>query len=233
MIYAVGQGNPQELFLIEKEIRYMTAMNTNEQLKFVGLYTRKDFENFLKEEQLADIICADITIFQGIEQAEELRNRYPKAVLILIADTSISPMKYMKPTILASALLLKPLQKSVVDQVMGEIFDFFLQKETSEEMFLVENREEKHRIPYSQLLYFEARSKKIYACTRDCEYGFYDTMDHLEALYSENFIRCHRSFLVNRSHIDQVKLSMNCLLLSGGVEVPLSRSYKSQMKELY
>lgn len=233
MIYAVGQGTKKEMFLVEKEIREQTAFSTDEQLDFVGLYTREDFEKFLKEERQADIMCADITIFQGIEQVEVLREKYPKAALVLIADMTLSPVTYMKPTILAAALLLKPLQEPMVEQVIKEIFRCYIQREAEEEVLVIETREEKQRIPYSQILYFEARSKKIYVCTQNYEYGFYDTMDHLEEQYSERFIRCHRSFMVNRKMIEQVKLSQNYLTLSGGVEIPLSRSYKSQIKELY
>ncbi len=233
MIYAVGQGNRQEIVLVEQQIRERTALSTDEQLKFVGLYTKDDFEKFLKEQQQADILFTDITIFQGIEQVELLRKNYPKAAIVLIADLTISPITYMKPTILASALLLKPLQIPMIEKVVEEIFACYIQKETDEEIFVIDTREEKQRIPYSNILYFEARSKKIYACTKEYEYGFYDTIDHLEETQGERFIRCHRSFLVNRKMIEQVKLSQNYLQLKDGVEIPLSRSYKTQIKELY
>ena len=233
MIYAVGQGNQKEMFLVEHKLRERTAYSTDEQLSFVGLYTKADFENFISTEQSADILCADITVFQGIEQAEVLRKKYPKAALVLIADMSISPVRYMKPSILAAALLLKPLKSIMVEQTVKEIFQCFIEQESDEELFVVETREGKQRIPYSGILYFEARNKKIYVCTQDYEYGFYETMEHLEEQYAEQFIRCHRSFLVNRKMIGQVKLSQNYLTLKGGVEIPLSRSYKSRIKELY
>ncbi len=221
------------MLLIEKEIREQTAFSTEERLNFVGLYTKDDFIKFLKEDCQADMICADITAFQGIQQAEQLRAKYPKAAIVLIADLSISPVSYMKPTILAAALLLKPLQGSAIEQVIKEIFEKFIEETQPEEIFVLETREEKQRIPYSQILYFEARNKKIYACTGNYEYGFYDTMDHLEEQFSEWFIRCHRSFMVNRKMIKKVKLSANYLMLDGGIEIPLSRSYKSQIKDFY
>lgn len=233
MIYVVGQGNKREIMLVEKEIRECTALSTDEKLTFVGLYTIEDFEKFMQEAYQVDLICADITVVQGIERTETLRRKYPNAVIVLIADMTISPVEYMKPTILAAALLLRPLQKTMISQVIEQIFQVYMEKDLKEEIFVVETREEKQRIPYSQIMYFEARSKKIYVCTQNYEYGFYDTMDNLEELYSERFIRCHRSFLVNRKMVEQVKLSQNYLILRGGIEIPLSRSYKSQIKELY
>lgn len=232
MIYAVGRGNKNEMSLIERGLREQTALSTDEQLDFVGLYSKEDLETFLKETYQADIVCTDVTASHGVSQAEHLRERYPNAAIILIADTTISPVSYMKPTILAAGLLLKPIQKDMMEQVLKEIFQCYVLQNVSEEVFVVDHREEKHRIPYSQILYFEARNKKIYVCTLGCEYGFYDTMDHLEELYSDRFVRCHRSFMVSRTRIAQIKLSQNCLTLEGGIEIPLSRSYKNQIKEL-
>lgn len=233
MIYVVGHGLKNEMFMVEKELRERTALSTDEQLHFIGIYTRDAFERFMGEERPADIICADITIFQGIEQVEAIRKKYPQAALVLIADMTISPVNYMKPSILAAALLLKPLQQLHVEQVMKEIFQRYIEQTQEEELLVIETREKKYRIPYSKIMYFEARSKKIYVCTPNYEYGFYETMDHLEEQYSKQFIRCHRSFLVNRRMIENVKLSQNCLTLQGGIEIPLSRSYKGQIKELY
>ena len=158
MIYAIGQGNKKEMVLVEREMREQTAFCTDEQLHFVGLYTREDLEKFLSDERQADVICADITVFQGIQQAEALRKKYAKVPLILIADMTISPVSYMKPTILAAALLLKPLQETMVHQVIKEIFQCYIQQEAEEDVFIIETREEKQRIPYSQIMYFEARS---------------------------------------------------------------------------
>ena len=70
MIYAVGQGNRKEMLLVEDELREQTAFRTDEQLNYIGLYTREEFETFIAEDSLADIICADITVLNGIGQLE-------------------------------------------------------------------------------------------------------------------------------------------------------------------
>ena len=62
------------------------------------------------------------------------------------------------------------------------------------------------------------------------DYPFYDTLDQLEERLAGRFLRCHRSYLVNRSKISKVYLSQNILVLSGGEEIPLSRSYKPAVK---
>jgi two-component system response regulator AgrA len=63
------------------------------------------------------------------------------------------------------------------------------------------------------------------------EYPFYDTLDQLEERLADRFLRCHRSYLVNKSKVNKVYLSQNLLLLNSGEEIPLSRSYKPVVKQ--
>ena len=105
-------------------------------------------------------------------------------------------------------------------------------QESDERTFLIENREGKTYIPMSQIYYFEAREKRIYVRLKREEYTFYDTMEHLAEELPEEFIRCHRSFIVSRSRIQKVMLSKNRIILEHNMEVPLSRSYKAALKEL-
>lgn len=232
MIHAVLRSERTDGLMLEEEIRRRAAYDTDERVIIVGLYTREDLLHFLEQDGRVDIICADVAVFRGIEQAERLRRKYPQAAMILVADVEMSPVTYMRPTILAAALLLKPLTEASVRRAVEEIFRHFIQEVSEDEMFVLKTREDKQRIPWPDILYFEARAKKVYVCTADQEYGFYDTIDHLETLFSDRFIRCHRSYLVNRDAIEKIKLSHNCILLRGDVELPLSRSYKGLIKEL-
>lgn len=233
MICTVFRTAKAEAALIEEELRRKTALATDERLVVVGLFTRDAYQRFLDGEERADVICVDVSATPGIGHAEALRRRCPAAAIMLLADVKTPPTAYMKPTILAAALLLKPLSVETVRGVVEEVFRCFLEKEPDDgSVFLVETREGKERIPWSDILYFEARAKKIYACTADSEYGFYDTMDALEERLKDRFVRCHRSYLANRKLIEKVRLSQNFITLQGDVELPLSRSYKGVLKEM-
>ncbi|WP_415336164.1 LytTR family DNA-binding domain-containing protein, partial [Clostridium perfringens] len=45
---------------------------------------------------------------------------------------------------------------------------------------------------------------------------------------SRNFLRCHRSYLVNISHIDSIL--QNKIILKNSVEIPVGRVYKKELK---
>ena len=54
----------------------------------------------------------------------------------------------------------------------------------------------------------------------------------LEQTLPDEFIRCHRAFIVRRSRISCIRLSQNCLTLDNGETLPLSRTYKPRLKGL-
>ncbi len=232
MISGVLKSSVKNARIVEREIREEAASCTDERVAIVFLGTQKELEVFLQKKEPADIICVDVSVPGGIAQAELLRKSYPKAAIIVIADAGMSPVAYMKPTILAAALLLEPLSRQFVRETMTAVFEQYITREADEEVFVIETREEKHRVPLRDILYFESREKRIYACTQSREYGFYDTMDQLSEQLKESFIRCHRSYMVNLSCIDRVMVSKNLLTLKQGIELPLSRSYKNMLKQL-
>ena len=118
--------------------------------------------------------------------------------------------------------------------VVNEMMDAFTEKFDSKdvpESFVIETREGKQYIPLNQIYYIEAREKKIFIRTKQEEYGFYDTIENMEKKLPENFLRCHRSYIVNMSKVTAVKVSQSLIEVQDNLQVPLSRSYKRAVKE--
>ena len=153
---------------------------------------------------------------------------------MVVADGSISPMMYLRPGIMPSSLLLKPVSRENLAMVVNEMMDAFTEKFDSkdvQESFVIESREGKQYIPLSQIYYIEAREKKIFIRTKQEEYGFYDTIENMEKKLPESFLRCHRSYIVNMSKVTAVKVSQSLIEVQDDLQVPLSRSYKKMVKE--
>ena len=132
------------------------------------------------------------------------------------------------------SLLLRPLDGSQIRDVLSEAIGTFVKRflDTGDRrVFVLENRGARELIEYDRICYFESREKKLFCNTGGEEYPFYGTLDQLEEQLGEAFIRCHRSFLVNKDKIERVFLSQNCLELEGDIELPLSRSCKPAVKE--
>lgn len=209
------------------------ALLTDEMWEWIECGSAVELREIADKNPRIDIYCIDLTINGSLEITKELRRNNPESYLVLVADNSISPVVYMRPQINAGSLLLKPLRQNDISEVIGEAISTYVEKKygTSNRTFVVENRGERSIIGYRRINYFESREKKIFLCTESEEFGFYDTLDELEKTLGEDFIRIHRSFLVNKQKIARVFISQGRVLLTDGSEVPLSRSYKPMLKE--
>ena len=67
--------------------------------------------------------------------------------------------------------------------------------------------------------------------TKKTEFSFYDTLDNLTQTLPEQFIRCHKSFIVNKRFITCLSVSRGEIELEDGIILPLSRSYKQLVKD--
>ncbi|MGU8702659.1 LytR/AlgR family response regulator transcription factor [Clostridium perfringens] len=84
-------------------------------------------------------------------------------------------------------------------------------------------------IDLSEVLFFEVNNKTITANLEKDSIDFNMKIATLEEeLKSRNFLRCHRSYLVNISHIDSIL--QNKIILKNSVEIPVGRVYKKELK---
>ena len=88
-------------------------------------------------------------------------------------------------------------------------------------------------IPVDSILYFEAvGSRHTLQLHLDEELlEFNSSLDHFAEELGENFWRCHRSFLVNRSRIRAVHLKEQLVELDNGETCLLSRKAKSEYQK--
>lgn len=225
----------------EKERQYIVHYSkdlagrfTGERWKMIQCSSGREFKEVVEDRIPADLACVDITMEGALDMVKELRGAAPKAYIILIASPKISPLRYMRPTVGAESLMLKPLNESQIREVLTEAIRTYADrfyKPDENKVFVVESGGGRSLIEYGRICYFEARDKRVYLNTESEEYGFYDTLDRLEERLEGMFLRCHRSFLVNKEKIESVFLSQNRMVLKGRIEVPLSRSYKPAVKE--
>lgn len=223
-----------ELASIRKQVKDLAGKLSEEDWDIREFFKLPEFQEYIKKEPLADVMCYDVTAKEGLKYLEQIRIQYREALLMVVADAGVSPMRYLRPAIAPSSLLLRPADERQIREVLLETLNSFLERFESQDMaecFVIETREGKQYIPYSQIYYLEAREKKIFVRILDQEIGFYETMENLEQNLPSEFIRCHRSYIINGKKIDKVMLSQNMVTLTGGLAVPLSRSYKKSLKD--
>lgn len=226
-------NNTKELHILKEQIQDLAAYLSEEKWETSCFSSLGELISFLENQPLINMACYDVTEKESREYLGTVRKKYKDTLLMLIADRSLSPMEYVRPDILASSLILRPFSAADLRDKLKDLIKEYLsgvQDGESEDAFILDTREGKTRVPYSQIYYMEARDKKIYLRLLDRELAFYDTIEELEQKLPGSFLRCHRSFLVNQAYIEKIMLSQSEILLSHGISVPLSRSYKPRFK---
>lgn len=213
---------------------WISSVDDKEDMWVYSAMTIQELVLRLGELNEISLCCADFEA-EGEQAVQVVRDRDPNVIVVVIAGSEISPLVYVRPNIMAAGLLLRPLKKSQVTGMLCEVIDMvkmrMKERLFNNEMFVFSTREGTIRVPYSQILYFEARNKKIFLCTSRVEMDFYSTLESIMHKVPEYFLRCHKGFIVNRHLINRVNLGENNLHLIGGFQVPISRSYREAVKE--
>lgn len=211
---------------IQKDI---IARKTEDHWDIKGFYDHGAFSDFLGKAGEADLTCVDITQKNGVNLAADTRQKLKETMILLISDDSISPVSYMRPDIMAAALLMRPIKREDAYSVMKELICTYIDNQ-GDECFIIHNKEGDYRISYNQIICFESRQKKIFLRTKTEEIGFYDTMENLMQKLPDMFIRVHKSFIANKNRIDKVMFSENIIYMDESTMLPISRSYKQDVK---
>lgn len=215
--------------------RSLTARFTEEELRCMVYTTPQELHRLPEEMHSGDINCIDLTVQDGIHLAEQVRAQEPRGFILLVTSPDMSPMLYLKPSILAGSLLLRPFTREAAAQSLREAYRFRYaarEAQKQEDAFRIENRGTQEWVPYAEIRYFEARTKQVVLVTATREYAFYATLDKLQQTLPAPFVRCHRSFIVNIRYVLRVRYNENLLYLEGDEPIPLSRSYKATVKEV-
>ncbi|WP_062233474.1 LytTR family DNA-binding domain-containing protein [Fictibacillus sp. FJAT-27399] len=91
-------------------------------------------------------------------------------------------------------------------------------------------------IPFADILYLEAKERKTYVVGEKHTGSHKDTLNEFDFLLpKDDFVRCHRSFIVNVHHIREIypeTHSTFLLSMKNGDQVPVSQSYASYFRNL-
>ena len=231
MIY---DSNEKEGQALESCARDIQAYLSEDFLKVDRFSRSEAIREYLSGENLMDMAFLDVTSREGLPVAIQIRHSNEEAELLLLADASVSPMSYLNPRIRAASLLLRPYTPDQEKKVIGDFFRAWFQNREEgddDRTMVLESREGKITIPYSKIYYIEVREKRLYVRLKNTEYLKYGTLSQAMKELGDGFLRCHRSFAVSKAMIRKIRLSDGLILLNDDIEVPLSRSYKKEVKE--
>jgi len=196
------------------------------------------------QEHQPDLIFLDIQMpkITGFELLELLDNP-PKVIFTTAYD------EYALKAFEVNALdyLLKPVSIDRLQKALEKVRTQIRQPETDtpKDMSALQLPEQSQRIvvkdgghikiiPLPEVLYIEAADDYVKVTTADKYYLKHQRMAHFEAqLPAHQFVRVHRSYIVNVQHIHKVELYEKenyCVILRNNAKIPVSRSGYAKLK---
>ena len=238
-------NSPIKILIVEDEM--IIGANISLQLsklgyEVTGIISKGEDTLSHVRENSPDIILMDIQLkgkMDGIETAELINRERPTPIIYLTAnvdDEHFNRAKLTNPY----AFISKPFKKLDLQHAIELTTDRMSQdkhKKTgvrnnlspyvqSDSIFVRKN-EKMIKILIDDIYYFEADRNycKIHAKNKDCLLVM--TLKEInERLPKENFLRIHRSYIVNLSHVDEVAGSH---VVIGKKAIPMSKNLRSEL----
>ncbi|MBE6008233.1 MAG: response regulator transcription factor [Lachnospiraceae bacterium] len=165
----------------------------------------------------------------GIAAARDIRSFDISAKIVFL--TSTPAFAYQSYGVKAMDYLLKPITKDILFPVLDSILR---EEEKLQESLTIKTSTSLVRIPFSKLVYVEVINKHLYfnlsdGTVREIPGAMKDYEDAL--LSRPEFMRTHRSYIVNMLQI--AEFSLSGIRTFTGKSLPVSRLMYSQLKKDY
>ncbi len=194
------------------------AENKNCALRLSTFNSAEQFLFEYEENKDFDILFLDIQMgnMNGMELARKIRTENQKVQIVFI--TAIADFMAEGYEVSALHYLIKPVNEDKLFAVM----DRAVENIGNTERFVVLTVEQTVlRIPVNSIISVEAFAHYINVITSAESYQLRENISSLAERLGEEFVRPHRSYLVNLRHIHSI--SKTEVLLDNGTAIPLSR----------
>ena len=179
----------------------------------------------IKTSQNTGIYFLDIDLnssMNGMKLAQQIRLHDPRGFIIFI--TAHSELSYMtfQYRVEAMDFVLKdnPAEAKVKirECLLNAMERYTLQTNKIHKVYTIQVGGRKISVDYSDIFFFETSGNihKVILHAKDRQIEFTGTMKDLTSTLDGNFVRCHRSFLVNKNNIKEVDAKNRIIYFPNG-----------------
>lgn len=185
-----------------------------------------------EDDREYDLLIFDIEMGQlsGMELAADIRRKDGEIPILFVTGYD----SYMAQGFEVDALhyLLKPLRREKLFAVLDK-FNKNRMKKEQEEKLLFRTEQGPLSLPVSKIWYIEARAHQCILYTEDESHILCASISEMVASLCrrQEFVRCHRSYLVNVQHISAIVKPE--LILDDKRRIPVSRSAEKEVNQAF
>jgi DNA-binding LytR/AlgR family response regulator len=206
-----------------------TFKKKNTEVAFDFFTSGQEFLPMIEQHFHYDMIFLDIEMpgMDGISVCRRIREITPDALVVFISNKEslvfqtfeVQPFRFIRKSELGE------MTDSLVSSIISE-----LNKRQQTIIKFEDSSGDVFSFDVKKILYVEAQRKECIIATEDGTTTLRSKLMTLETLLKgHNFIKIHRSFLVNMSAITRIQ--KDSVLLTNGEDLPISRNLRETVKQ--
>lgn len=228
--------------LLQKELEKYIMIS---QYDFEITLVTGDPEDILREELKNSVQCIyflDVDLqhetYDGFKLGKEIRKQDPRGFIIYVTTHEELAFETFRYRVEAMDYVVKDDEKnfllrlrrcldSIVERIEAD-------KTDDRRYYTVKVFDELHHVPVEDIIMIETSSQKhrLIIQTETQSLEFFASLAEVEKDLGKPFVRVHRSFLVNRTHILSFNMKENQLLLQGDLVCEVARTKKKELQLL-
>lgn len=191
----------------------------------------EDMLKAIKQETVTGIFFLDIDLqsqLNGMDLARKIREYQPRCFIVFV--TTHSEMSYMTFSYKVEAMDF--IIKDNYDDMENRIHQCLLHAEEmrqhasqeSSESFFIKSVGKVQEVPYDDILFFEVSSNchKVILHGKNQMVEFQGKLKDIKEELDERFYQCHRSYILNKKNIKEIKEDERVIVMAGGDSCPMS-----------
>lgn len=214
---AICEDEKQQLAYLEQLVN--TWLKTNSFKARVSTFNSAEAFSFAWcEDRRFDIFLLDIQMpgQNGIELARQLRADHDDLVIIFI--TALPDYIQEGYDVAALHYLMKPIKEYKLYEVLDRAVE---RLKLAERSLLFQTSDATVKVPLDDILYIEAFAHYVIIQTKTTSLETRVNIGEIERTIGNEFVRCHRSYIVGLNHISHI--TKTDIMLDSGKNIPLSR----------
>lgn len=226
--FVICDDNPA---ILNKLSRMLDSIFINNNIDAeIGLkaLTASDVINYMEHNKV-DVLILDINLKSettGCDIANMVRKKNKDVYIIFTTghlEYALIAYKYKTFDYLPKPIIDEKLEETIL-RLIDDI------KRTPSKFIRLNNN--KTIINQDEVNYIKKDGMKLVFCTNSRTYETYSSFNKIESCLPDNFVRCHKSFIVNTKNISDINSNKNTILFSANETCSIGAKYKNKILEV-
>lgn len=227
--FVICDDNPVVLNRLSKMLETIFINNSIDAEIGLTALGASDVINYIENNKV-DVLILDINLKSettGCDIAEIVRKKNKNIYIIFTTghlEYALLAYKYKTFDYLPKPILEERLEETIL-RLMDDI------KSTPSKFIRLNNN--KTIINQDEINYIKKDGMKLVFCTNNRTYETYSSFNKIQDCLPDNFMRCHKSFIVNLKNISNINSNKNTILFAPNDSCSIGAKYKNKVMEVF